>query len=225
MERVGSANVHISFNTGRQTGFDALRDLMRGRQRGAGLTSDLFLKALRDLPYVAKLGMWRALHHQLLWPRPASYELHVVAEQLPRHANCISLAQKTDVFGLPLAAIDWRILDEDYRTFRVVRRLFDQFWTRHGLQRMGELAWYGDADAKTLGGLSQTDVYHPGGSTRMGIDARSAVLDRDLRVFGISNLWSASTAAFPSGGGANPTLTLILFTLRLGDHLAKMAYH
>jgi hypothetical protein len=31
----------------------------------------------------------------------------------------------------------------------------------------------------------------------------------------------ASTSVFPSGASANPTMMLMLFTLRLADHLAK----
>jgi choline dehydrogenase-like flavoprotein len=55
----------------------------------------------------------------------------------------------------------------------------------------------------------------------MGVEPHAAVVDRNLRSFKVPNLWIASTSAFPSGGGENPTLTLILFTLRLADHLGS----
>ena len=64
------------------------------------------------------------------------------------------------------------------------------------------------------------DVYHPGGSTRMGTDRHTAVVDANFRSFAVENLWVMSTSAFPSGGGANPTLTLMLFAMRLADHLS-----
>jgi choline dehydrogenase-like flavoprotein len=64
-------------------------------------------------------------------------------------------------------------------------------------------------------------VFHPGGTTRMGRNAREAVVDTNLKAFAIANLWVASTSVFPSGASANPTMTLLLFTLRLADHLAK----
>ena len=94
--------------------------------------------------------------------------------------------------------------------------------SRLGLNKtIGTLRWLNDAGEGSGPQGLQTDVYHPGGSTRMGSDLRTSVLDSNLKVFGISNLWTASTAAFPSGGGANPTLTLILFVMRLADHLAS----
>jgi choline dehydrogenase-like flavoprotein len=56
----------------------------------------------------------------------------------------------------------------------------------------------------------------------MGENANDSVVDSNLRSFDVPNLWIASTSTFPSGGGANPTLTLMLFTMRLADHLAKL---
>jgi choline dehydrogenase-like flavoprotein len=220
-ERVGSAFGHISFKTERDTGFDMLRDLLRSQQRGGALPPELLLGALRDVPYLARLGYWRAVHKQLLWPVPATYDLHVVAEQMPRLDNYITLSSETDWFGLPLAAINWRVTAQDCGTFAVFRRLFDRFWDRHGLRAVGELVWTNEARSDLIDRTSQVDVYHPGGTTRMGVDRRSAVVDTNLGVFGVSNLWTASTAAFPSGGGANPTLTLMLFTMRLADHLTN----
>jgi choline dehydrogenase-like flavoprotein len=219
-EGVGSAFGHISFRTERATGFDVLRQLLRSRQRGVSFRPALLADALRDLPYFAKLAFWRSAHNQLLWPTPAHYEFHIVVEQLPRFNNYIALASEKDVFGLPLAAINWRVAPEDCITFDVFRRLFESYWERQGLRRVGDLVWTHDPLSKTI---SEADVYHPGGSTRMGADRRNSVVDSDLSVFGIPNLWTASTAAFPSGGGANPTLTLMLFTLRLADHLVRAA--
>jgi choline dehydrogenase-like flavoprotein len=219
-ERVGSAFGHISFKTEHETGFDTLRHVLRSMQRRGTIPPKLLLGALRDLPFLARLGFWRAVHNQLLWPVPATYDLHVVAEQMPRLDNYIALSSELDWFGLPRAAINWRVTAQDRGTFAVFRRLFDRFWDRHGLRTVGELVWTNEAGANPNDQASQVDVYHPGGTTRMGIDHRSAVVNTNLGVFGVPNLWTASTAVFPSGGGANPTLTLMLFTMRLADHLA-----
>jgi choline dehydrogenase-like flavoprotein len=40
-------------------------------------------------------------------------------------------------------------------------------------------------------------------------------------VYGIDNLFVAGSSVFPSGGYANPTLTLLALTLRLADHLKE----
>ena len=218
-EKVPNAFGHISFKTDKPSAFDALRQFMRFRQTGMGAGAAELSEIIRDVPYLLEMGLWRFAYRQLLWPRPATYDLHVVAEQVPHHENRIELAEQTDIFGMPLAAINWRVFDEDLKPFTAYQRLFDAYWKRQGLARVGTLNW---ADASTIADKSlQVDVFHPGGTTRMGADGSAAVVDSGLRVFNIRNLWTASTATFPSGGGANPTMTLMLFTLRLADRLAK----
>jgi choline dehydrogenase-like flavoprotein len=137
---------------------------------------------------------------------------------LPRASNFICLSPEKDCFGLPIAAIQWHIGREDLKPFEVFKRRFKEFWNRHGLLNVGELDWMYDPEVSQR--LS-TDVFHPGGSTRMGIDRREAVVDSNLRSFEVPNLWVSSTSVFPSGGGENPTLMLILFTMRLADHLSN----
>jgi 2-polyprenyl-6-methoxyphenol hydroxylase-like FAD-dependent oxidoreductase len=223
-EGVTSAFGHISFRTEKSTGFDELRDLLRSLQRSGRVQPSLAARMLRDLPYLAKAGLWRYFYKQLYWPVPARYELHVVAEQHPRPNNYIELASETDVFGLPLAAIKWRIESADCRAFSVFIRRFDCFWKRHGFSAMGDLEWSFDPHALSPVDLSHGgDIYHPGGSTRMGTDHRSAVVDENLRTFAVSNLWVLSTSVFPSGASANPTLMLMLFAMRLADKLATIA--
>jgi choline dehydrogenase-like flavoprotein len=57
------------------------------------------------------------------------------------------------------------------------------------------------------------------GGTRMSDDPRTGVVDADCRVHGYDNLYVAGSSVFPTGGWANPTLTIIAMALRLADHL------
>ena len=57
------------------------------------------------------------------------------------------------------------------------------------------------------------------GTTRMHADPRQGVVDADCRVHGVANLFVAGSSVFPTGGSANPTLTIIALALRLADHL------
>jgi len=219
-ERIGSAYAHVHVAAGIYSGYDALRDMMRAVQARSTFDRKAMLTALRDAPYLLRLAWWRYGLGLLRWPTPARYTLELTAEQLPHEANRIALSDTQDRFGVPMAAIDWRVREQDLAPFRVFRRLFDAFWSRRDLARIGSLHWadfLGDSPAfrKRLG-----DVLHPGGTTRMGRDRASAVVDRDLRVFAVPNLWICSTSTFPSGASANPTLTLMALALRLGDRLA-----
>ena len=219
-EKMGSAYAHVHVDAEIYTGYDALRDMLRALQARAPFERKAIMAVLRDGPYLARLAWWRYGRGLLCWPAPARYSLQLTSEQLPHPDNRIGLSEKTDRYGVPLAAIDWHIREHDLGPFRTLRRLFDAFWSRHGLAATGELRWadfLDDSDAlkKRLG-----DVLHPGGTTRMGHDRAAAVVDRDLKVFAVPNLWICSTSTFPSGGSANPTLTLMALALRLGDRLA-----
>jgi choline dehydrogenase-like flavoprotein len=59
------------------------------------------------------------------------------------------------------------------------------------------------------------------GTTRMHRSPHLGVADEHGRVHGTSNLFVAGSSVFPSGGYANPTLTIVALAARLGDHLTR----
>jgi choline dehydrogenase-like flavoprotein len=61
--------------------------------------------------------------------------------------------------------------------------------------------------------------HHLMGTTRMHEDPRQGVVDANCRVHGLDNLYVAGSSVLPTGGYANPTLTLVALALRLADHL------
>ena len=62
---------------------------------------------------------------------------------------------------------------------------------------------------------------HTLGTTRMGDNPSSSVVDSDCRVHGYDNFFVAGSSVFPSGGYANPTLTIVALALRLAETLAR----
>lgn len=65
---------------------------------------------------------------------------------------------------------------------------------------------------------------HTMGTTRMGTTPADSVCDATLRVHGYDNLYLGGSSVFPTGGAANPTLTIAALSFRLADHLrARMA--
>jgi choline dehydrogenase-like flavoprotein len=63
--------------------------------------------------------------------------------------------------------------------------------------------------------------WHHMGTTRMADDPTAGVIDRNCQVHGVSNLFVASSSAFPTGGTASPTLTIVALALRLADHIRR----
>ena len=57
----------------------------------------------------------------------------------------------------------------------------------------------------------------------MGDDPAEAVVNADLRIHGMENVYISGSAVFPAGGCANPTLTIAALAHRLGAHLGDSA--
>jgi choline dehydrogenase-like flavoprotein len=53
----------------------------------------------------------------------------------------------------------------------------------------------------------------------MAKDPRDGVVDENCRAHGVTNLYLAGCSVFPTGGHANPTLTILALAIRLADHL------
>jgi choline dehydrogenase-like flavoprotein len=62
---------------------------------------------------------------------------------------------------------------------------------------------------------------HPTGFCRMSSAPEEGVVDANLRVFGVNNLFVVGASVFPSNGIANPTLTIVALALRLASHLSE----
>lgn len=211
---------HIAFGTDEPTAIDELRILLRGVQRGDLPGPVQLLRLARHGSFLAGMAWWRLTRRQLLWPRSADARMHLVVEQVPDASNRITLGSRCDRFGIPVAAIDWRVTDRDHATVAAGRRAIREFFARSGLQARAVPVWSPGQDVGDQA-TRYGDVYHPGGTTRMGNSPQDAVLDTDLRVHGTANLYAPSTAAFPRGASANPTFMLMLFCYRLAEHLAS----
>lgn len=69
--------------------------------------------------------------------------------------------------------------------------------------------------------LMTPTTHHHIGTTRMHVDDKLGVVDENCQVHGISNLFIAGSSVFPTGGYANPTLTIVALAVRLADHIKK----
>lgn len=64
---------------------------------------------------------------------------------------------------------------------------------------------------------------HQCGTTRMGTDPATSVLDPNLKAHDVDNLWIADSSSFPSSAAVNPALTIAALALRLGQSSALTA--
>jgi choline dehydrogenase-like flavoprotein len=53
-------------------------------------------------------------------------------------------------------------------------------------------------------------------------DPKQGVVDANLKVHAVANLFVAGSSTFPTSGASNPTMNLVALTLRLADHLKEL---
>ncbi len=147
------------------------------------------------------------------------YPLHYQAEQRPNYESRVQLSEEVDELGLPRLKIDLRFSDRDVADVVVAHGLIDKELRRAGC---GHLEYVvedlpGGIRSRLGGG------FHQVGTTRMATRPDDGVVDANLRVHGMANLYVASSSTFVTSSQANSTFMTIAFALRLVDHLNTRA--
>jgi choline dehydrogenase-like flavoprotein len=144
--------------------------------------------------------------------RSARWQLVVDLEQGPHPDNRVVLSDRRDHFGRPRAVLHYRFREADQlnrsRLCAVVTRELE----RAGAGRVSR------DPAQPI----DCKHHHHAGTTRMHPDPNLGVVDEQLRVHGMENLFLSGSSVFPTAGFANPTLTALALTLRLADHLSSL---
>jgi choline dehydrogenase-like flavoprotein len=139
------------------------------------------------------------------------YDITARTEMRPSAANRVFLTAERDRYGLYRPAARCVLDARDFQNVEQTLRVFGDTLIRLG---KGRVRVNNDRIYKEVWGEG-----HTLGTTRMGDDPASSVVDADCRVHGYDNFYVAGSSVFPSGGYANPTLTIVALALRLADHL------
>jgi choline dehydrogenase-like flavoprotein len=144
--------------------------------------------------------------------------LGTALEQLPDEMNSVSLADSTDIFGVPLPKISYNYDDPSGYTGKglIVVRKFHEYIFR----RLGATA-YRLFSVDEHGAFQKPDIYigagHIMGTTTMGKEGESRVVDAQCRSIDHSNLYIVGSGVFVTSAVANPTLTIAALSLRAAD--------
>jgi choline dehydrogenase-like flavoprotein len=134
-------------------------------------------------------------------------------EQVPNPESRVTLGSERDELGQNRVQLNWKITAQDIRSAIRTQEIIGAALEKAGLGRFFQELREEIPPINTEGG------YHHMGTTRMHIDPRQGVVDPDCRVHGIGNLFVAGPSVFPTGGYANPVLTIVALTVRLSDRV------
>jgi choline dehydrogenase-like flavoprotein len=140
------------------------------------------------------------------------------AEHLPTYDSKVTLSSKTDAVGMRRLDVDIRFPAENIDG--VVRA--HRFWDEHLRKSdVGEMR-YVDGDLHAAVDERSGGGFHQVGTTRMAADPADGVVDADLKVHGVDNVYVASSSVFVTSGQANSTFMIVVLAVRLADKLAKL---
>jgi choline dehydrogenase-like flavoprotein len=143
------------------------------------------------------------------------YEITAHSEMRPSASNRVTLTTERDRWGLHRPAAHCTIDTRDFENVERTLRVFGETLIRLG---QGRVRVNNDRIYRQAAGEG-----HTLGTTRMGDSPSTSVVDADCRVHGYDNFFVAGSSVFPSGGYANPTLTIVALALRLAETIARRA--
>ena len=182
---------------------------------------DVFRKGTGIVHFLLPL-MWRYVwDHRVFVPSTAKTFLLIQAEHGRNPASRITIDNSfTDEYGLPRVVLDWRLGGDELQSFRVFALGIRDALRKAGVGELEIDPRLLSLDPEYLDTLG--DIYHQAGGTNMASSAEHGVVDRDLRVFGTSNLYIGGPSVFPTTSNANVTFTALALITRLADHLSRI---
>jgi choline dehydrogenase-like flavoprotein len=141
-------------------------------------------------------------------------------EQEPRFENHVALdSTKSDDLGIPRVKLHWKKSESDRRTIVGTATEFAREIANSELGRVRLVNWV--VNDGPIAPQKIKAAWHHMGGTRMSDSPDQGIVDQNLRVHGTRNLYVGGSSVFPSGGYANPTLTIVQLSLRLSDEIER----
>jgi choline dehydrogenase-like flavoprotein len=149
------------------------------------------------------------------WARSQGFSSSMYFEMAPNYDSYVTLDQTPDpVFGQKQARIHWAFTALDKKTYETNCSLFNSASSKYP-SIISWPSWDSITTQWIVNG-------HHIGTTRMSASAdprEGGVVDKNLKVHGVDNLYVAGSSVFPSAGISNPTMTIITLSIRLAEHV------
>jgi choline dehydrogenase-like flavoprotein len=137
-----------------------------------------------------------------------SMAVAMVLHDMPQHDNRVDLDEDVrDAWGLPVARVTLTPHPNDHAQGRFL------------IDRAGDILEAANARRiqKVYADRVTGNCSHQHGTTRMGHDPNTSVLNANCRAHEVENLYVVDGSPFPTGTGANPTLTIMANAWRVAD--------
>jgi hypothetical protein len=164
-------------------------------------------------------SVWAYIKDHFYYKVNAENKIVLMIEQEPFTDSYIALSDAKDEFGMSKAKISWRITP---KTWETVLQISGILKTEIERLNLGTVKLYEEISSDNTNWLNAlSDVNHHIGGCRMSASQEEGVVNENLQVWNVPNLYICSCAVFPTSSHSNPTLTMLALGVRLSDHIAK----
>ena len=153
---------------------------------------------------------------------PTAAEQHILyqTEHAPNPDSRVLLTGERDAFGLRRMTVRPAFSDVDVDTIVELHRLLAERFDKTGL---GSVEFNEPRLREHISDYPRhfNSQAHQLGTTRMSLGPADGVVDLNCEVHGVRGLFVMGGSVFPTGGHANPTLTIVALSVRLAAYLGK----
>lgn len=204
-------------SAGAQALFRCKQALLQKEQAGWKLSEDLGTMMSHPVDTIG-YGFTRLFQPRALI-QGVKFQIIVEPEPDPDSRVTLSTCDK-DQLGVHRVQVNWRLGSHVQRTFDRTLAIIAEEMRHSGVAEVTlDPPLEGNVWPSTL---EKEGTWHHMGTTRMHDSPKQGVVDRNCKVFGLSNLYVAGSSVFPTAGANFPTITIAALTFRLSEHIGQV---
>ncbi|TVP52116.1 MAG: GMC family oxidoreductase [Mongoliibacter sp.] len=139
-------------------------------------------------------------------------------ESIPQYSNYCEIDNNVvDKFGIPVLKFHYQWTDQEIKQAKHMQDTFEEILTESGATLLGQ-----KPGPETMYGLATPGrIIHEVGTTRMGNDPSTSVLNSNCQAHDCDNLFVVDAGPFVSQADKNPTWTILALAWRTSDYIVS----
>lgn len=137
-------------------------------------------------------------------------------ESIPQYSNYCEIDNNVvDKYGIPVLKFHYQWTDHEIKQAKHMQDTFEEILTESGATLLGQ-----KPGPETMYGLATPGrIIHEVGTTRMGNDPSTSVLNSNCQAHDCDNLFVVDAGPFVSQADKNPTWTILALAWRTSDYI------
>lgn len=124
---------------------------------------------------------------------------------------------KVDEFGIPILRFNYQWSDHERLQAKHMQDTFEEIIHNMGGQVLGRKA----GEDRDYGLLNPGEIIHEVGTTRMGDNPRTSVVNKWEQMHDVDNVFIVDAGPFVSQADKNPTWTILALAWRTSDYIVE----